>query len=214
MTIQHQTVGPLAENCYLIASDGRGVLVDPGDEAERLLAWLDQVGVTLEAIWLTHAHFDHVGAIPQIKARTGVPVVMHQADLPILRHTRQVGLMYGLSVQQPDDPDQFVREGDVLTVGELRFEVRHTPGHSPGGIVLVGDGVAIVGDSLFKDSVGRADLPGGDWETLLHSIQAKILALPDETRILPGHGPATTVGRERQHNPFLVGASPKRGGRL
>lgn len=205
MTIRHLTVGPLAENCYLITSQGQGVLVDPGDEPERLLAWVAEAGVTLQAIWLTHAHFDHVGAVAALKSKTGVPVLLHADDLVFFKHTRQMGQMYGLVVEQPPDPDQFVEDGAVLKVGDLAFQARHTPGHSPGGVVYVGDGAAIVGDCLFLDSVGRTDLPGGDGDTLLRSISDQILSLADETRVLPGHGPATTVGRERAHNPFLGG---------
>ncbi len=201
--------GQFAENCYLIGDPeaGEAVLVDPGEEWERFLRELETRGWRLTAIWLTHAHIDHVLGVPEIRAATGAPVLLHSADRPLYDNVPQQGLWMGLRVAPLPAPDGDLVPGTTVSVGRHGFEVRHTPGHSPGSVTLVRPGVALCGDALFAGSIGRTDLPGGDYETLLDSIRREILPLDDATRVLSGHGPETTVGAERRTNPFLT-ASP------
>jgi glyoxylase-like metal-dependent hydrolase (beta-lactamase superfamily II) len=203
------TNGVFAENCYIVAdrSAGRAVLVDPGEAVDLFLARLRTENLQLSAIWLTHAHLDHVLGVAEVKQRTGVPVWLHPDDRPLYDHTpAQARALLGVELDPPPAPDRLIVPGDPLTVGTCAFEVRHVPGHSPGSVALVGEGVALVGDVLFAGSVGRTDLPGGDTATLLDSIRTQLLTLPDDTVVYPGHGPETTIGRERATNPFLTGA--------
>jgi hydroxyacylglutathione hydrolase len=203
------TNGVFAENCYLVADRdaGKVVLVDPGEEAELFLARIDSEHLTLSAVWLTHAHLDHVLGVAEIKERTGVPVWLHPADRPLYDHVPAQALtLAGMNVPPPPPPDHEIVPGHALSVGSCTFDVRFVPGHSPGSVAFVGHGVAFVGDAVFAGSVGRVDLPGGDGPTLIRSIREQILTLPDETVLYSGHGPATTVGRERATNPFLTGA--------
>lgn len=202
------TNGAFAENCYVVADRavGEAVLVDPGEAAELFLARLQSERLRLTAVWLTHAHLDHVLGVATIKARTGVPVWLHPADRPLYDHVPdQARALVGVELDPLPPPDHDIVPGRALAVGGHQFEVRHVPGHSPGSVALVGDGVALVGDVLFAGSVGRTDLPGGNSGLLLTSIRTQLLTLPDETVVYPGHGPETTIGRERATNPFLTG---------
>jgi glyoxylase-like metal-dependent hydrolase (beta-lactamase superfamily II) len=203
------TNGVFAENCYIVAdrAAGEAVLVDPGQEAELFLARLATERLRLSAIWLTHAHLDHVLGVGTVRARTGVPIWLHPADRPLYdRAPDQARVLLGVDLEPLPPPDRLIVPGDPLTVGDCGFEPRHVPGHSPGSVVLVGEGLALVGDVLFAGSVGRTDLPGGDGPTLMSSIADQLLTLPDDTVVYPGHGPETTIGRERATNPFLTGA--------
>lgn len=203
------TNGAFAENCYVVADRavGEAVLVDPGEEAELFLARLQGERLRLTAVWLTHAHLDHVLGVATIKARTGVPVWLHPADRPLYDHVPdQARALVGVELDPLPPPDHDIVPGRSLAVGGHSFEVRHVPGHSPGSVALVGGGAALVGDVLFAGSVGRTDLPGGNSGLLLASIRTQLLSLPDETVVYPGHGPETTIGRERASNPFLTGA--------
>ncbi|NIM52917.1 MAG: MBL fold metallo-hydrolase [Gemmatimonadales bacterium] len=195
------------ENCYLLADPqmGDAVLIDPGEEADLFLRRIATEDLTLRAIWLTHAHLDHVIGVAPVVERTGVPVYLHPADRPLYEGVGHQGEWLGVPASAPPAPEGYLAEGDTLGIGALCFEVRHVPGHSPGSIALVGHGVAFVGDALFAGSVGRTDLPGGNADTLIASIREKLLALPDETVVYPGHGPETTIGQERTTNPFLTG---------
>ncbi|MFQ5532708.1 MAG: MBL fold metallo-hydrolase, partial [Candidatus Methylomirabilales bacterium] len=148
---------------------------------------------------------DHVCGNAFFKAKTGAPVLIHPEDVPLMRQAAQQALAFGFQVPAPPPPDRLLNEGDEVTMGESRLRVFHTPGHTPGGICLYGEGVVFVGDTLFSGSVGRTDMPGGSYEILLSSIRSKLLSLPDETAVYPGHGPSTTIGEERIHNPFLTG---------
>lgn len=204
-------VGPFQANCFLVRSGADGVVIDPGAEPERVAALLDARGVTPHAILLTHAHVDHVGGVSDLARRYDAPVYLHEADLPLYERAAEHGAMFGVRVEAPPPPDAWLAHGQVLEFGEIRFEVRHAPGHSPGGVVLVGDGSAFVGDCIFAGSIGRTDLPGGDTATLIESIQEQILTLPAETTLYSGHGPATTVAAEAESNPF-VGRAAGRGG--
>jgi hydroxyacylglutathione hydrolase len=206
-------VGALQENTYLLIDDAarRAVLIDPGAEAPRLERALSASGATLEAIWLTHAHVDHVGAIAALERVHDVPVYLHPADAPLYAIAEQQGAMFGLDVEAPPPPDHALADGDVLRVGTLDFSVMHTPGHAPGHVVIHGHGVAFVGDCLFAGSVGRTDLPLSSGAALARSLD-RIAALGDEIVVYPGHGPATTIGAERRHNPFLNGIARIVGG--
>jgi glyoxylase-like metal-dependent hydrolase (beta-lactamase superfamily II) len=199
-------VGPFQENAYLVADADarRAVLVDPGDEADRLLLAVAEAGSQLQAIWLTHAHVDHVGAIAAIKRRADVPIYLHPLERPLYQNAAQHGLLFGMRIEPPPPADRELADGDTLTVGELSFGVVHVPGHAPGHVVIHGHGIAFVGDCLFAGSIGRTDLPLANGAELARSL-ARICELPDDTVVYPGHGPATTIGEERVTNPFLNG---------
>jgi hydroxyacylglutathione hydrolase len=202
------TVGPFQENSYLLTDDGHGVLVDPGDEPQRILQMVRLSGATVDAIWLTHAHLDHIGAIAALKREWGstVPVLLHPADLTLYRRAARQAEFYGLSVEQPPDPDGDIAEGMVLTVGSASFVARHTPGHAPGHVVFLSDRVMIGGDLLFAGSIGRTDLPFSDPEAMEASL-ALVAAFDPETAIYPGHGPPTKLATELAGNPYLVGVN-------
>ena len=200
--------GRFAENCYLAADRGtrEAVIIDPGEEPEAFLAELDTRGWSLRGIWLTHAHIDHILGVAAIRRATGAPIHLHPDDRPLYDALPQFGEWVGLPLDPPPAPDVDLQAGDRLRVGGCEFEVRHTPGHSPGSVSFVGHGVVFGGDVLFNGSIGRTDLPGGDHATLLASIQAQFLSLPDSTIVYSGHGPATTIGVERLTNPWLTGS--------
>ncbi len=208
MQVRRLTVGVFQSNCYLVgpSSDGLVFVVDPGSDGGAIAAALRDAGGELAAILLTHAHLDHIGAVAELRASFDVPVYLHPADLPLYERAGEQAAAFGLSVDAPPPHDRDLDHGDQLSFGDLTLEVRHAPGHSPGGVVLVGDRDAFVGDCVFAGSIGRTDLPGGDTRTLLESIRAQILTLPPDTVLHPGHGPQTTVGFEAASNPFLTGA--------
>jgi glyoxylase-like metal-dependent hydrolase (beta-lactamase superfamily II) len=195
-------------NAYLAICEQTGAcaLVDPGEEAERLIEAAANEGACIESILLTHGHLDHVGGVAEAKRETGAPVFLHPADAGLYAAAADHAMSYGLEIEEPPSPDGELEDGQIIEIGVEQLEVRLTPGHSPGHVCLVGDGFAMVGDCVFAGSIGRTDLPGGDYRTLMESINERILTLPDETILYSGHGPATTVGRERQVNPFLTGA--------
>lgn len=203
MEIQTFLMTPFAMNCYVIKDGGEALVIDPGEATKELKAAVADSKVTM--IFNTHCHIDHSGGNAGMVAATGAPLVCHRDDLPLLRALTQQGMMFGVAVEPSPEPDQFVEEGDVVMVGSVALKVLHTPGHAPGHVVLVGDGFVIGGDVLFNGSIGRTDLPGGDYDTLIESIHTKLMPLPDDTVVYCGHGPATTIGRERATNPFLRG---------
>ena len=200
--------GQFAENCYLVADrrTREAVIIDPGEEPAMFLAELDTRAWSLSAIWLTHAHIDHIIGVGPVHAATGAPIYLHPLDRPIYDALPQYGGWVGLELERPPAPDRELRPGQVLKVGGFEFTVRFTPGHSPGSVSFVGEGMVFGGDVLFNGSVGRTDLPGGDAATLMTSIQSQLLSLPDSTVVHSGHGPDTTIGIERLTNPFLTGA--------
>lgn len=208
MKIDWRTVGAFQENSYLIVdpSTQRAALVDPGAEAEELVAMVRASRATLEAIWLTHAHIDHIGAIAAIKRVWDVPVYLHPADRPLFDRGAMQAAAYGLPFEQPSAPERELAEGDVLTLGALRFDVLHVPGHAPGHVAFVTGGHMIGGDLLFAGSIGRTDLPFADPDRMIESLE-RVITLPDETIVYPGHGPTTAIGRERMTNPFLSGVA-------
>jgi glyoxylase-like metal-dependent hydrolase (beta-lactamase superfamily II) len=204
------TTGSFQENGFIVADDAsqEAVVVDPGEEAELFLKRLETENLRLNAVWLTHAHLDHILGVATVVERTGVSVHLHPADRPLYDAAANQGAWFGMQVDPPPPPEHELQAGDILSVGRYRFTVRHVPGHSPGSVAFIGHGIAIVGDALFAGSVGRVDLPGGDGATLLESIRRELMVLPDETIVYSGHGPETTVGRERSSNRFLTGAFP------
>ena len=208
MKIDWRTVGAFQENSYLVVdpSTQRAALVDPGAEAEQLVEMVRASRATLEAIWLTHAHIDHIGAIAGVKRIWDVPVHMHPADRPLFDRGAMQAAVYGLPFEEPPAPERELAEGDILQLGALRFGVLHMPGHAPGHVVFVTDGHMIGGDLLFAGSIGRTDLPFSDPDRMSESLE-RVIMLPDETLVYPGHGPTTAIGRERATNPFLTGVA-------
>jgi glyoxylase-like metal-dependent hydrolase (beta-lactamase superfamily II) len=206
MLINTIHVGITQTNCYVVGCEEthEGVVIDPGGHAKRILRAIEESGLTVRYVLNTHCHFDHMGANADILAATGAPLALHPAELPILQE-RGGASLFGMLVKESPLPDVELENGQVLEVGGLRFRVLHTPGHSPGGITfyLEEEGAAFDGDVVFQMGVGRTDLPGGDWDTLVRSIREVLFALPDETVLYPGHGPQTTVGREKRSNPWV-----------
>ncbi len=196
-------MGPFQANCFLVRSGEDVVVVDPGAEPDRIVDLLAAWEARPLAIILTHAHVDHVGGVAGLVRRFGVPVYLHAADLPLYERAAEHGAMFGVPVESPPPPDHWLEHGQTVNFGSIGFEVRHAPGHSPGGVVLVSGEQAFVGDCVFAGSIGRTDLPGGDTGTLLSAIREQILTLAPETKLYCGHGPATTVETEAESNPFV-----------
>ena len=213
MKVHQLAVGAFQENCYLLVDEvaRRAVLIDPGAESERLIAAVRHSAAKLEAIWLTHAHVDHVGAVAGVHRVWPVPVYLHPLDRPLYDRAGMQAAMYGLPFEDPPPPDEALGEGDRLRVGNLEFSVLHTPGHAPGLVVIHGHGVAFVGDLLFAGSIGRTDLPLADPAAMAASLE-RIKSLPGETIVYSGHGPASTIAREMASNPFLNGMARVVGG--
>jgi hydroxyacylglutathione hydrolase len=201
--------GRFVQNCYLVADEGSRecAIIDPGEDAVLIARALTELHMQPVAIWLTHAHIDHVLGVPELKRVTAAPVYLHPADRPLYDRVAEQAVAFGMRATPLPPPDRDFAHGDAVRAGDLTFAVRHTPGHSPGSVSLAGCDVVFVGDVLFQGSIGRSDLPGGDTETLLQSIQRELLCLPDATIVYSGHGAQTTVGRERVTNPFLTGAA-------
>jgi len=199
------TVGPVQENCYIVRADEhatRAVIVDPGDEPERLLAAIDALGVEIEAILLTHCHFDHIGAVAPVARATGAPVYCPQIERPVLSDV-MAWVPPGFGPFESYEADHTLAGGEHLKLAGLSIDVLFTPGHSPGHLTYAVPGAVLSGDVLFQGSVGRVDLPGGDWATLERSIETLLKSYPEETLVYPGHMGVTSLGRERDTNPFL-----------
>jgi hydroxyacylglutathione hydrolase len=201
-------VTPFQQNCTVLwcSNTKRAVVIDPGGDLPDIERAIARAGVKVDKIWLTHGHIDHVGGAADLKARLKVPIEgPHRADLFLLQRVRESGLSYGMLNASNVTPERWLEDGDRVEIGELTFDVLHCPGHSPGSIVYFNPDqrLAIVGDVLFAGSIGRSDLPGGDHGQLLKSISDKLLPLGDDVAIISGHGPTSTIGRERATNPFL-----------
>jgi hydroxyacylglutathione hydrolase len=205
MIIQEFIVGPLENNCYIISDEKskETFVVDPGDEPDRIIDFIREKGLTLKYIVCTHAHYDHVGAVPELKQETGAQIVIHHNEMDLYTHIEKQGMMWGGELDPLPAADIIVEEGSILAIGDLKFEVLHTPGHTPGGICLYGEGIIITGDTLFAGSVGRTDLHGGDLRQLKNSFK-RIMLLPETVKVLPGHGPESTIGREKHENFFTA----------
>ncbi len=205
LLVHQLSVGPLQVNCFVVACQKtrEAMVIDPGGEGPQILHLAESSGYQVKQIVNTHGHFDHIGANQQVKDATGAVLMMHEADLLLLQNARNHAQAYGLTVSPSPDPDKFLNEGDVFSVGEQSFSVFHVPGHSPGSLCLLSDGHLFVGDVLFAGSIGRTDLPGGDFDALVEGVREKLFRLPAETIVHPGHGPDTTIGREKQMNPFV-----------
>jgi glyoxylase-like metal-dependent hydrolase (beta-lactamase superfamily II) len=211
MLLSTHTAPPFQKNAYLVGCETTrdAVVIDPGDEVEQLVEAVRADALRVRYVLLTHAHLDHITGVARAKEVFDAPVVLHEADLPLYRAVVQQGLMFGLKVEAQPPVDRFYTQGESIAFGGYEARVHHTPGHSPGGVCLqVGPAGTpgsdlFVGDTLFAGSIGRTDLPGGDYPTLIHSIRTVLFGLGDGARVYPGHGEPTTIGRERRTNPFL-----------
>lgn len=207
MILEGLVTGAFQGNCFVAGCDRtrEALVVDPGDDADHILALVERHQLTVKLIACTHAHIDHVGAAQPLRDATQAPLAMHREAFGSSGgQSRFVAAMTGRVPQALAEPEQFIDEGDELEVGDLRFQVLYCPGHAPGHLCFHGEGVIFTGDVLFQSSIGRFDLPGGDGRALLRSIRDKLLVLPDESLVLPGHGPTSTIGQEKQQNPFIL----------
>jgi hydroxyacylglutathione hydrolase len=205
LIIKELAVGPIMANCFIVGCETTksAVVIDPGDEADKILLSLAESNLTVKYILNTHGHFDHVGGNKKMKEATGAEILIHAGDAPMLEQLSTASMAFGLSVENSPPADRTIDEGDQIKFGDITLNVIHTPGHSPGGVAFSADGIVFVGDSLFAGSIGRTDFPGGDYNTLISSIKTKLFPLGDDVRVYTGHGPATTIGQEKRMNPFL-----------
>jgi hydroxyacylglutathione hydrolase len=206
MKIYRVVVGPIQENCYIIKNEktNEGIIVDPGDEGIKIMRTVREAGISkVTAIFITHGHGDHISALDEVKKATGAKVYMSRADAPMLRVWNS-SLSYSVERDKNfDPPDAYFEDGETVTEAGMTFRIVATPGHTRGGVCIIGDGVVFCGDTVFLESIGRTDLPGGSYDDIINSIKNKLLPLPDDYTLLPGHGPETTIGWERRRNPFL-----------
>jgi len=204
MKIEIIVVGPLQVNCFIVYDEESldAMVIDPGDDAGKIIRFIEDNKLLVSRIVCTHAHFDHIGAVRELKDKTGAPVLLNKGDVDIFLRADSQASLWGFQLEQPAKPDIYLSNGDEIAIGKLRFKVLHTPGHSPGGICLYGEGVIFTGDTIFAGSVGRTDFPGGSMAELKRSF-SWILSLPPETGIFPGHGPLTTVKNEKEFNFFV-----------
>ncbi len=207
MIFEIVVVGPLGVNCVILGdrSAGEGVIVDPGGDAERILATVKGLGLAIRYVINTHGHFDHVGGNRQVLAATGAQLMVHKEDAGFLARAASVATMYGLATENSPPPDRFLVDGMEIGFGGHTIKVFHTPGHTPGGccLYLEMEGKVITGDTLFAEGVGRTDFPGSSHEALMEGIRTKLMVLPDSTVAYPGHGPSTTIGHEKRFNPYI-----------
>ena len=205
MIIKMLPVGPIMANCYILGCEEtmQAAVIDPGDEADRILQAVADSKLKVIHIINTHGHFDHVSANKGIHAATGAPILIHSLDAPMLAQIAASAANWGLSAEDSPPPDRNIDDGDTIEVGNISLKVIHTPGHTPGGVSLFADGHVFVGDTLFAGSIGRTDFPGGDFGTLKSSIQDKLFVLDENVRVHPGHNSETTIGHEKQTNPFV-----------
>ena len=206
MKIKSLVVGPVAANCYILSdATGEGAVIDPGGDAAAILDYIKQEKIKVKVILNTHGHSDHIAANDEVRDATGAPLYIHPADMNMLIDPRANLSVFMGEVVTSRPAEYRLEEGDTVRFGTSELKVLHTPGHSPGGVCLIGDSVVFSGDTLFAESVGRTDFPGGSTEQLIQEIKEKLMPLPDDTLVYPGHGPATTIGWERQYNPYING---------
>ena len=205
MIIKDLVVGPLMANCFIFGCNKtkEAVVIDPGGDADRILLSLADSELKVKYIINTHGHFDHVCGNGKMKDATGADILIHPLDAPMLGMLSSNAAVFGISVENSPPCDQTIEEGETISFGNISLKVTHTPGHTPGGISLYTDGIVFVGDTLFAGSIGRTDFPGGDFDTLISSIKTKLFNMEDDMRVLSGHGPETSIGREKRSNPFV-----------
>jgi glyoxylase-like metal-dependent hydrolase (beta-lactamase superfamily II) len=205
MNYQLVIVGPLETNCYLFFCQERGecAIIDPGAEAERIFPLITHLNLKPVIVLNTHGHVDHTGANIEMKDRYGVPIALHQDDFSMLEESLQLEFGLMLGVKPSPSPDRILTDGDEIKVGQASLQVIHTPGHSPGSVCFYTQGLLFSGDTLFCGGVGRTDLPGGSWKDLMSSLKKRVLTCPEDTIVLPGHGPRTTIAEEKESNPFI-----------
>jgi len=203
--IKSLPVGPIMANCYILGckDTSAAIVIDPGDDVDKILLVLAEAKLKVKYIVDTHGHFDHVGGNRKLKEATGADLLIHADDLPMLNHLQDAAASFGLSSDNSPPPDRLLADGDSISCGSITLQVLHTPGHSPGGISLFTPGSVFVGDTLFAGSIGRTDLPGGNFDVLKTSIHNKLFVLPDDVTVYPGHMGTTTIGQEKRHNPFV-----------
>ncbi|MGD8353801.1 MAG: MBL fold metallo-hydrolase [Pseudomonadota bacterium] len=206
LVLEQLMVGPLQSNCFILGDEvsGEAVIIDPGGDGDMILNAVRRRPWNVTAILNTHAHFDHIAANAAVKKGTGAPILAPKADSGYMEQAHISARIYGLEVDPSPSPDRLLEDGDTMDLGDEKITVASTPGHTPGGATFISSIGIFPGDALFAGSIGRTDLPGGDYDTLINSIRDRLMSLDDETPVYPGHGPATTVGQERDHNPFLV----------
>ena len=208
MILRQMELGDFGANCYIIGDDAtkEGMVIDPGDEGALVVKGVKALGLTIKVIVLTHSHIDHIGGLAELKKATSAEIAIHEKEAPFL--LKQPWKLDFMPEPPPAPPaDRLLKDGDIINVGKLKFKVLHTPGHTIGGICLLGDGVVFTGDTLFNFSIGRADFPGSDYKQEMTSIRTKLMTLPDDTKVYSGHGAETTIGAERKGNPFLNGTA-------
>ena len=209
MILKRLEVGPFASNCYIVGSesDKEGLIIDPGEGAQTIIKSVRDLELDIKTIVLTHGHIDHIGALGEVKEATGAEVAIHTEDAQRLQgeEGRSISALFGVPYKTPPAPDRLLKGGDSIDIGDLHFTVLHTPGHTPGGICLLGHDMVFTGDTLFNYGVGRTDLPGGSYQQLMNSIHTQLMTLPGDTVVYPGHGPKTTIEDEHQGNPFISG---------
>ncbi len=205
MIIKDLVVGPLMANCFIFGckKTREAVVIDPGGDADKILLSLADSELEVKYIINTHGHFDHVCGNGKMKDATGADILIHPLDAPMLGMLSSNAAVFGISVENSPPCDQTIEEGETVSFGNISLKVVHTPGHTPGGISLYTDGIVFVGDTLFAGSIGRTDFPGGDFDTLISSIKTKLFDMEDDMRVLSGHGPETSIGREKRFNPFV-----------
>lgn len=206
MFLETLVVGELQVNCYIIA-DGKNkdaAVIDAGENSDDILNIIKKHNLNVKYIINTHTHFDHIGAVSKIKKATGAEFLIHEGETHVLKTLPSQNLIFGVKIDAPPSPDGFLKDNDKLHLGDITLKILYTPGHSPGGICIYANGMVFTGDTLFAGSIGRTDLPGGDYNTLINSIKEKLLSLGDKTMVLPGHGPGSTIKEEKEYNPFLI----------
>lgn len=205
MKVKCLQVGKVDCNCYIVWCEdtGEGIVIDAGGDAGRILDAVKEENLKIRQILCTHGHFDHIEGLSELTESLPVPIALHPGDRELYENLPQQGMLFGLRLQGTPPFQKLLQHGDMILFGNCRLEVLHTPGHTKGGVCFSGGGAVFSGDTLFAESVGRTDLPGGSMAELIHSIETQLMRLPDETVVYPGHGEATQIGFERRHNPFL-----------
>jgi len=205
LQVEQLVVGPLMTNCYIVwdEASNEGVIIDPGDDADIIITMVKELGVQVDRILATHCHFDHIAAAAALKRELELEFIAHEGDLFFVEDGKDAARKWGFDIEQPPKPDGFIEDGDKIEVGNFSLEVLHTPGHSPGGVSFLHERVVFAGDCLFQGSIGRTDFRMGSLEELAKSIRTRLYTLPDNTLVYTGHGPVTTIGDEKAHNPFV-----------